>query len=353
MLGISVFMNEPMNETKENYIREMKAIGAVGVFTSMHIPEDDVSTYQQRLTELGRLCQELELKLMVDISGDALNRAGFSFDDLETLAAIGVTGLRMDYHIDNAIIAKASHEMMISLNASTVTDKDYETLVEAGADFSHLEAWHNYYPRPETALSRQAFIEKNNWLKAHQFKVVAFAPGDDQLRGPLFLRLPTLEEHRTKHPLACAIDLLTCGVDEVYIGDGGLLAQTRQQVARFLLEDVIELRVEDIGSRYLDYCLGEHINREDDARDVVRSADARFREIPDVEVETPLARDKGALTLDNRLYGRYMGEIQITKTDLPQDDKVNVVGRIWQADLDLLDQITSGMRFNLLKEEKK
>jgi hypothetical protein len=352
MLGISIFMNEPLDDRQKNYIREMQAMGAVGVFTSMHIPEDDASNYQQRLIELGSLCQELELKLMVDISGDALNRAGFSFNDLQTLTTIGVTGLRMDYHISNDIIAKASHEMVISLNASTLTEEDYEALVKANANFSNLEAWHNYYPRPETGLSRELFLEKNQWLQAHQFKVVAFAPGDAYLRGPLHLGLPTLEEHRGLHPLAAMLDLMACGVKAVYIGDAGLLVETRQQVSQYLLEKTIALRVAGVGSRYLDYCLGAHVNREDDARDVVRSAYARFREIPEIEVEAPLARDKGAIMLDNRLYGRYMGEIQLAKRDLTQDDKVNVVGRVIKQDIDLIAQIKPGMKYRLLKEEK-
>ena len=32
------------------------------------------------------------MKIMVDISGEALKRAGFSFDELEPLIELGVTG---------------------------------------------------------------------------------------------------------------------------------------------------------------------------------------------------------------------------------------------------------------------
>lgn len=98
---------------------------------------------------------------MVDISGEALKRAGFSLEDLTPLKAIGVTGLRMDYHISNQQIADWSHQLKISLNASTITPNDIDELKEAAADFSQIEAWHNYYPRLETGLDKEWYQEKS------------------------------------------------------------------------------------------------------------------------------------------------------------------------------------------------
>ena len=222
MYGFSIFMNTDLDETKRSYIKKMANSGFEGIFTSMHIPEDDVTLYKKRLCDLGKLAQSLHLKLMVDISGDALNRSGFSFEDLEELKAIGVTGLRMDYHISNDTISKASQSITISLNASTITQKDIDELKEKQANFKQFEAWHNYYPRPETGLSHTDFIEKNIFLKQHGFKVMAFVPGDANLRHPLYLGLPTLEAHRSLHPLAALMDMVKMSVEHIYIGDGGL-----------------------------------------------------------------------------------------------------------------------------------
>lgn len=168
MFGFSIFMNDSLSEEKKQYIRQMASNGFVGIFTSMHIPEDDVSAYQKRLIELGSEAKKNKLELMVDISGKALERAGFSLEDLTPLKAIGVTGLRMDYHISNQQIADWSHQLKISLNASTITPKDIDELKEAEADFSQIEAWHNYYPRPETGLDKEWYQKKINGSK---FKV--------------------------------------------------------------------------------------------------------------------------------------------------------------------------------------
>ena len=351
MYGFSIFMNTDLDETKRSYIKKMANSGFEGIFTSMHIPEDDVTLYKKRLCDLGKLAQSLHLKLMVDISGDALNRSGFSFEDLEELKAIGVTGLRMDYHISNDTISKASQSITISLNASTITQKDIDELKEKQANFKQLEAWHNYYPRPETGLSHTDFIVKNIFLKQHGFKVMAFVPGDANLRHPLYLGLPTLEAHRSLHPLAALMDMVKMSVEHIYIGDGGLKEITARQFCHYIKEQTVLLRgrAETIDFRYVQ---GDHENRQDAARDVIRSAAARFKAIPEIHPENTIARSKGVITIDNSDYARYMGEIQITKTDLVADSKVNRVGQVITDDIDLIAYIGAGQKFRIENEKQ-
>lgn len=353
MFGFSIFMNEPLTEEKKAYIKQMADSGFQGIFTSMHIPEDDPTAYKKRLMALGECAKNHQLDLMVDISGDALSRAGFSFEDLKPLKQIGVTGLRMDYHIPNQQIADWSHQIKISLNASTITAQDVQELEEAKADFTQLEAWHNYYPRPETGLDYQWYAKKNRWLKEQGFTIQGFVPGDKDLRGPVYQGLPTLEKHRNIHPLAAAIELAACQTDLVYIGDGGLSEEVREQFLIYQQEQSILLHIDVIDHEFCEYVLGNHTNRQDDARDVLRSADARFREIPYIPVRDTNERKKGSVTLDNEKYCRYMGEIQITKRDLPADGKVNRVARVIEEELPLLEQIHAGVNFKLIKKEKK
>ncbi len=351
MFGFSVFMNQDLTPDDLAQMEEM-AISFKGMFTSMHIPEDDRSKYRERLAVIGGFAKTHHMSLMVDISGHALTDAGFSIDRLEELAAIGVTGLRMDYAIDNQQIARFSHHLRIALNASTLTEKDVQELQDFGADFTQLEAWHNYYPRPETGLDEQWVLDKNRWLKDKGFYVQAFVPGDDRLRGPLYAGLPTLEEHRGMAPFAAALALQQSGtVDAIYIGDGGLTQQSIQQFNEYMQYDIVPLRVKDCGSAYLDDVLGVHQNRQDEARDVLRSAEARFGEVPLVKTEAPRERPIGAVTIDNQAYARYMGEIQVCKQPLPSDPRVNVAAQVIDADLPLIQHIRAGMRFKIERDD--
>ncbi|ALS00837.1 histidine kinase [Enterococcus silesiacus] len=351
MYGISIFLNEDMTNETRNYIQEMSAIGFKGLFTSLHIPEDNTALYSQRLKELGAIALECEMSLMVDISGTALKQAGFSFDDLAELLAIGVTGLRMDYAVSNQKIAEASQQLKIGLNASTISEADIVELKSFNANFANFETWHNYYPRPETGLSSHTFAEKNHWLKQSGFQVFAFVSGNSQLRGPLFAGLPTLEKHRYDNPFAAAIELKENNqIDGVYIGDPEISKRTMHQFKQFNADQMILLEVADIGSSYYTHILGKHYNRQDAARDVIRSAEARFKEVATIQPERALERKKGSVTIDNLLYGRYMGEIQIAKKDLPADKKVTVAAQVVPEDRSLLKLIKAGRAFKLIEK---
>ncbi|WP_086347357.1 DUF871 domain-containing protein [Candidatus Enterococcus clewellii] len=350
MYGISVFLGQEMTAETKCYIRQMSGTGFKGIFTSLHIPEEDASLYLERLRKLGAIAKSEKMKLMVDISGDALERAGFSFERINELLELGVTGLRMDYAITNEQMAKLSHELTIGLNASTLTEADIRELQTADANFDNFEAWHNYYPRPETGLDQKTFDEKNGWLKENNIRVYAFVSGNKELRGPLFEGLPTVEQYRYSNPLAAGLKLKKLQVDGVYIGDPQIDQRTIRQYDFYLNQNLLVLETIDIGSQYYAYVLGEHSNRYDDARDVVRSAEARFREIPMIKPEFIRERAIGSVTVDNVGYSRYMGEIQVVKNVLPKDEKVNVVSEIVKEDLMLIQAITGGTKFKLVKK---
>jgi len=246
-------------------------------------------------------------------------------------------------------IAQTSREIAVALNASTLTKADLDELKREEADFDRLIAWHNYYPRPETGLGKEDFIQQNHWLKKEGLKVAAFVPGDGELRGPLYTGLPTLEKHRGQHPLASTIELIReCSVDEVFIGDPSLSVSTLEQFQIYenkkqllLYADLLEnsARIEGI-----------HTNRPDPARDVFRSSEGRLENAQHVRPFYTTERLIGSITVDNAKYGRYMGEVQVTYTDLPADPKANVVGRVRKEDLPLLLQCRAGQKIDIRKQ---
>lgn len=146
---------------------------------------------------------------------------------------------------------------------------------------------------------------------------------------------------------------MSCDTDLIYIGDGGLSEEVQEQFAMYQREQTILLHAEVIDAQFYEYILGNHMNRQDEARDVIRSADARFRNIPRIPPRDTKKRAKGTITLDNERYLRYMGEIQITKKDLPADEKVNRVAQISEAELPLLEQIRAGVNFKIIRREGK
>lgn len=90
----------------------------------------------------------------------------------------------------------------------------------------------------------------------------------------------------------------------------------------------------------------------DSARDVIRCQEARFKSFDTIEPFNTTTRQLGSITLDNALYGRYMGEFQLTKTDLPADSRVNVMGQVIPQDISLLPWITAGTPYQLIRREE-
>jgi hypothetical protein len=349
MLGCSVYLSSKLSNSDFEYLKQMKQIGCHGVFTSLHIPEDDPQVLIDRVTQLGSWCRQLNLNLIADISDDGFARLQWRLDEPDSILASGVTGLRIDYGISMQAIATLTHAMPVALNASTLTQADVEQLQLFGANFKRLEAWHNYYPRPETGLARDWFDEKNHWLHQLGITTQAFIPGDGGLRGPLFQRLPTLEAHRIYSPLAAFVELIHQGVDRIYIGDKTISKSSQVALSQYLTEDVISLHLDRV-SPVLQNLVWH--NRPDVARDVVRLEEGRTKQLLD---PTPRNADqprlRGSLTVDNERYGRYAGELQLTKCDLLPDEKVNVLGRVCVADRPLLDLIGANTAIQLIQEE--
>ncbi|CAM3194874.1 DUF871 domain-containing protein [Lactiplantibacillus plajomi] len=338
MLGFSVYLNQSLSAERIAQIRRMAAAGFSGVFTSMHIPEDDPRQYLQRVSALGQACHDLGLALTADVSAAGMQRMGVAIDDTATLSQLGLTALRVDDGVEMTMIADLSHRLPIALNASTISSADVAELTAAGADFDHLEAWHNYYPRPETGLDANWLRLKNRWLKEQGFTTMAFVAGDTDLRGPLHAGLPTLEADRHANPLAATLRLQReLLVDKVYVGDSVLSPAACEQFDQFFNHATVQLSVH---TQRPELTKRTWHNRPDVARDVVRLVEGR-RLIKQVPPTAPQARPIGAITVDNDDYGRYVGELQLVKTPLPADAKVNVIGQVAASDLALLPLIGS------------
>lgn len=198
-----------------------------------------------------------------------------------------------------------------------------------------LIGWHNYYPRKETGLSREFFKKQNRMFEKYGIERAAFIPGNEEKRGPLFDGLPTLEDHRYVSPYQAAAELLMDGMDHICIGDPGASDKLLDSLVSLDQKRMIILRI------YSDSIKSGAMKlRPDFSKDVLRFVDTRSTQAipPENTKESPI----GTVTVDNDLYGRYRGELQISLTDLPADGRVNAVGSVFEEDLPLLHTVEPG-----------
>ena len=342
-LGRSVYLSE----TDEHTLSEA-GIANSPVFLSLHRQEEMKDGWRQRMISFCEQLYRQNCRILADISKRTF--AAMEVSSLEELRdLLHLHSVRIDYGFTIDEIKEAAQIMPVVLNASTITEAEMKEF--AGCE---LSAMHNFYPRPETGLDKDYVRERTDLLHQYGFTVSAFIAGTGNRRGPLYEGLPTLEEHRHAVPLyACADLIRTCGVDQVYAGDPEVEESELKRIERFLQEDVLELPCtltegcEDLYGRVF-------TNRIDSPAGLIRIAESREYSVASgrrAKPENTAERARGTITMDNEAYLRYEGEIMIAKRDYPSDPRVNVIGRIENAYMPVIDLIDRGDRLMFVRPQ--
>lgn len=193
-------------------------------------------------------------------------------------------------------------DFKIQINASTVTEKFLKDLYIYEINYDNLDALHNFYPRKWTGLSENFVKHKNDILLSRGIKIRAFVGSKNRRRGPLKEGLITLENHRN----------LDC----------------------------------EIAANHLIALKNVYTSREDESEYVIRACESREALSKfNIKPQNTVYKNVGDITLDNKKYLRYAGEIHIVKVGHESDERTNVVGSILQDDLYLLNYIQGGRKF--------
>jgi len=332
MVGISLYtgMGYSLSDNLE-YLEKASELGIMEVFTSLHIPEADSNVYKEA-EEILLKAKQLGMTVTADISKHYIDRID--------VRKYNIHALRLDFGFTVSEIAALSRDtaFRIQLNASTVSDKYLDALIHNGADMNNMEVCHNYYPRRDTGMAYELFMERNKCFREHGMKIAAFIPLQFQRRGPLHEGLPTLECHRDIRPVISAQHLLHSGVDTVYVGDAFAAEEELKSIAGIKKAVYsIPLRLFEPGEGEIQILSGLHTNRMDPGEYVIRSQEARLKPHEKILQRNTVKRKRYNVTIDNEGYLRYEGELQA-------DERVNVAGDASEAEL-LIEMIKPGDTF--------
>ncbi|NRT34368.1 hypothetical protein BJV38_003044 [Clostridium beijerinckii] len=349
--GFSVYFG--LDNTKEENIKLLKDahnLTITRIFTSLHIPEANYDVLKLEVIEFFKLAKEYNMDIISDISPNTFKFLELENMDLKGLGNMGVKTIRIDFgYIEEEIarMSKNPYGIKIQLNASTITKRFFERLDNYSPHYENIDALHNFYPRVGTGISEECMKEKNAILSERGIKVSAFVQSNNRRRAPLKDGLPTLEDHRGKNVREAANHLFALGNQCVFIGDS-LPSKKELEDLSSLDPNAVELLIElkDYNDITLKLLKETYTQRIDEARDAIRAAESRLLLNGEtIEPFNTIDKNFGDITLDNVNYMRYMGELQILKTNQKADIRTNVIASVTKDYLYLLKYIDGGKRF--------
>lgn len=318
------------------------------IFLSLHIQEEFNSNkdYVSKCEELCKQVVAKKARIIADVS--IKTKRFFNENDLVKLAKrLGIYALRIDYGLTLEEISDIAKRMPIAINATT---SDIDSIKKIKNNAKKVITVHNYYPRPETGLDWDFFINKTKQLKDIGVEVMAFIHGDEELRSPLYLGLPSVEHQRSYTPYASFIELTSLDMlDAIIVGDPTLSQKQVTLINEYIDTNIISLQAKIDKS----YSIYDKIftNRIDSPSKLIRIYESREYSCFGKEI-TPnnnVTRNIGAITIDNAQYMRYSGEMMIVRETLEKDKRVNVIGQINKDYLPILKYIKGGQKFKFIK----
>ena len=338
--GISLYLSTDIQKNIE-VINKASMSGVKFAFTSLNILEENNIDKSDRLYKLIELCSSNDINLIVDIN---------EYTNSNIFSNLKNVYLRIDdgYSLDE--IYELSKKNMIVLNASTITKNDLKYLKNKGIDFNNVLALHNYYPKKYTGIGEKYFLEQNEKYNEFGIKTMAFVAGDLK-RGPMFEGLPTLENTREKRFVTSVLKLISLKTDIVLVGDIDL-SDKNWEYFKYIAKGIVPIRIIDnilndtVFENRIDY--SEYLIRSKIPKSIGKTR-KEFKEyiqknLKDIKKENGEIK-KGDILLSNEKYLRYEGELEIALKNLGLDEKRDIVSRVYDEDIELLDYISIITKF--------
>lgn len=358
-LGISIYPGHGSFEENLTYLNLANKYGFIRIFTCLLSVEGDkdkiVSDFKAIISEANKL----GMQVIADVNPKVFNELGISYGDLSFFNDLGVYGIRLDLGfsgLEESVMTFNPYDIKIEINMSNGT-KYLDNIMSYKPNRENLIGCHNFYPHRYSGLSYEHFIYCSKLFKNHSLRTAAFVSSNDATFGPWPVKegLCTLEMHRelpitvqAKHLFATDL------VDDVIIANAfaseeELKALSRINKQKLTLDVILVDNIPEVEKKIV---LDElHFNRGDISDYLIRSTQSRvkYKGHEFVPFNTPGIK-RGDIIIDTSLYAHYAGELQIALKDMENSGRTNVVGRVVEEELFLLDYIEAWQKFGMVEK---
>ena len=361
-LGISIYPERSTFKKDKAYLDLAHKYGFKRVFTSLLQIEDDKEKVLADFSKVVEYANQLGMEVMVDINPALFEQLGISYDDLSFFHKMGAYGIRLDIGFTGAEEAKMTRNpygRKIEIYMSSGT-RYVDNIMSYSPNTNNLLGSHNFYPHRYSGLSYDHFVYCSEKFRNYNLNTMAFVNSQTADFGPWPTQdgLCSLEDHRNLEISTQVKHLmLTALIDDISIGNAYASEEELKAMAEAFNADYPTLKVdveEDITEDER-ICLFDNLHsyRGDRSEYILRSTMTRiyYKDKPFPPHNT---RDmsRGDVLIDNVGYDQYKGETQIALKEMKNDGRVNVVGRISEDELFLLDFLKPWSSFKMIENKK-
>ncbi|WP_430609155.1 DUF871 domain-containing protein [Enterococcus sp. DIV0876] len=360
-LGISIYPERSTFEKDKAYLDLAHKYGFKRVFTSLLQINDDKEKVLADFKQVVDYANQLGMEVMVDINPGLFDQLGISYDDLSFFDEMGAYGVRLDIGFTGAEEAKMTRNpygIKIEINMSSGTGY-VDNIMSYSPNTDNLLGSHNFYPHRYSGLGYDHFVFCSEKFRKYNLNTMAFVNSHDADFGPWPTQdgLCSLEDHRDL-PIATQVKhlVLTGLIDDISVGNAYASETELAAMAEAFNADYPTLRI-DVTSGITEnerVCLFDNLHsyRGDRSEYILRSTMTRvYYKDKDFPAHDTKDMVRGDVLIDNEGYGQYKGETQIALKEMKNDGRVNVVGKITDEELFLLDFLKPWSSFKLAENK--
>lgn len=355
-LGISIYADKSSVQEMKDYIDVAQKAGFSRIFSCLLSVQKPKEEIKAEFLEINQYASERGFEVIVDVSPRVFNELGISHSDLSFFKEIGADGLRLDGGFGGQEEAMMTfNEFGLKLEMNMSVDTAYiDTVMDYQPNQYKLMACHNFYPHPYSGLSEDHFARTTARFKKHGLRTAAFIASQNEAAygpWPVDYGMVTLESHRYLPMHVQLKDYIARNIiDDIIISNFTPSEEEMIEIQKVNLEK-LNLKVvlrDDIPELFKKIVVEEpHFNRGDVNDNLIRSTMSRvkYRGQGFPVINAPDMIKRGDVIIESDDFGHYAGELNIAKQDMKNTGKSNVVGRIVEEEVFLLDKIKPWQKF--------
>lgn len=383
-LGISVYPEQETPEAIETYLSMASRYGFTKVFTSMFSVEGTRKEVVEYFKNFSEIAHRHNMQVSGDCNGEFFKRMGATEQDLSVFKDMGIDSIRMDFSFQDERDARLiNNKDGIKIEMSSSFIDVIEKAIANGANVENLSTCHNFYPQKYTAPSAEVISRLNDYWQEKGIRTAIFISSLVQgTHGPWPVSdgLPTIEEHRN---LPVEVQLTHClamgNADEIIIGNAFAGEDEFKAIRRVMDKAFVTIPVNDKLGFLKEYVphgdvkrIPLYIETEEDITQLEREILFDFpahsdmgdcmhymlrsrlprilykgRSIPERKCRKA-CYTRGDVVIVNDNLAHYRGELQVVLKDIPVDGQRNLIGRIREGEIFLLDEIKAGDGFSFM-----